>query len=109
MKAITITLLISQSQAFTTPQHRQRTPTHHHSTITEESYPSFLSSAFVCANSESCSIDMAEEYLREIVRIESACVAGTMNGDACGKDVARVSEVVAGLREKVEMGKRGVK
>jgi hypothetical protein len=32
-----------------------------------------------------------------------------MNGDACGKDVARVSEVVAGLREKVEMGKRGVK
>jgi hypothetical protein len=43
---------------------------------------------------------MAENYLREIVRIESACVAGTMNGEACD-DVARVSEVVAGLREKI--------
>lgn len=52
---------------------------------------------------------MAESYLREIVRIESACAAGTMNGEAC-HDVVRVSEVVAGLREKIgRAGEQGVK
>jgi len=51
---------------------------------------------------------MAEQYLREIVRIESACVAGTMAGEACGSDVARVSEIVVGLRDKIEGMKKGV-
>lgn len=71
---------------------------------TEDQYPRFLSSASLCANSDSCSIDAAESYLREIVRIESACVAGTMSGDSICKDVGRVSEVVAGLREKIRRG-----
>ncbi|KAL7485252.1 hypothetical protein ACHAW6_010852 [Cyclotella cf. meneghiniana] len=72
--------------------------------ITEDQYPRFLSSASLCANSDSCSIDAAESYLREIVRIESACVAGTVSGDSICKDVGRVSEVVAGLREKIRRG-----
>lgn len=73
-------------------------------TITEDQYPSFLSSASACAHSESCSLESAESYLREIVRIESACVAGTMSGEACGSDVARVSETVAALKAKIGAG-----
>ncbi|KAL3802230.1 hypothetical protein HJC23_001774 [Cyclotella cryptica] len=72
--------------------------------VTEDQYPRFLSSAALCANSDSCSIDTAESYLREIVRIESACAAGTMSGDSICKDVGKVSEVVAGLREKIRQG-----
>lgn len=72
-------------------------------------YPNFLSSAAACVDSDSCSLETAESYLREIVRIESACAAGTMNGEAC-EDVVRVSEVVAGLRQKIsEVSKQGVK
>jgi hypothetical protein len=96
--------------AFTTSQSTiQRTLLPLHSTISEEAYPNFLSSASSCIDSDSCTLEMAEGYLREIVRIESACAAGTMNGEAC-HDVVRVSEVVAGLREKIgRAGEQGVK
>ena len=76
----------------------------HSFAVTEEQYPRFLSSASLCANSDSCSIDDAESYLREIVRIESGCAAGTMSGDAVCRDVVMVSDVVARLRQKVREG-----
>ncbi|KAL3795159.1 hypothetical protein HJC23_007387, partial [Cyclotella cryptica] len=72
--------------------------------VTEDQYPRFLSSASFCANLDSCSIDTAESYLREIVLIESACAAGTMSGDSICKDIAKFSKVVAGLREKIRQG-----
>ena len=56
------------------------------------------------ASSDSCSIDNAESYLREIVRIESGCAAGMMSGDAICRDVVMVSNVVARLRQKVKEG-----
>jgi len=75
---------------------------------TEESYPSLLQSASVCAHSDSCSIDLAEDYLREIVHVQSGCAAGTLSGGVCD-DVLNVSAIVADLRVKIDEGKVGVK
>lgn len=75
---------------------------------TEESYPSLLQSASICAHSDSCSIDLAEDYLREIVHVQSGCAAGTLSGVACD-DVLNVSAIVADLRVKIDQGKAGVK
>lgn len=71
---------------------------------TEDKYPQLLSSASLCAHSETCSIDAAESYLREIVHIQSGCAAGTLSGYAACDDVLEVSEVVAGLRKKIQDG-----
>jgi len=70
----------------------------------EDAYPQLLSSAALCAGSESCSVDNARAYLREIVHVQSGCAAGTLSGsDVCG-DVQGVSEVVANLRQKIQEG-----
>ena len=95
-------LLSSSTAASTTsvaasPQH-----------ATEESYPSLLQSASICAHSDSCSIDLAEEYLQEIVHVQSGCAAGTLSGGVCD-DVLNVSAIVADLRVKIDEGKVGVK
>lgn len=69
-----------------------------------EDYPKLLSGAALCADSESCSVESAQRYLREIVYVQSGCAAGTLSGaDVCG-DVQGVSEVVANLRRKIKEG-----
>jgi len=49
---------------------------------------------------------MAEDYLREIVHIQSGCAAGTLSGGFLCDDVTYAAEVVADLREKVRQGVR---
>lgn len=71
---------------------------------TEEFYPQLLNSASLCANSETCSVESAELYLKEIVHVQSGCAAGTLSGSNVCNDVLGVSEVVAGLRSKIEKG-----
>lgn len=71
---------------------------------TEDMYPQLLNSASLCAHSDTCSIESAESYLREIVHIQSGCAAGTLSGSATCNDVLSVSEVVADLREKIGEG-----
>lgn len=84
----------------------QRTALHmssvHHAS--EEMYPALLSKASVCAHSDSCPIDSAEGYLREIVHIQSGCAAGTLSGHEVCNDVLSVAEVVADLRQKIKEG-----
>jgi hypothetical protein len=72
--------------------------------ITEDAYPQLLSSAALCANSDSCSVESAQLYLREIVHVQSGCAAGTLSGDAVCGDVQGVSAVVADLRRKIGEG-----
>jgi len=55
-----------------------------------------------CANSDSCSIDEAEDYLREVVHIQGSCVAGNLAGQQLCEDIQFASEVISGLRNKVE-------
>jgi len=74
------------------------------SSVSEDMYPQLLDKASLCAHSESCSIESAELYLKEIVHVQSGCAAGTLNGKGVCDDVLVVSEVVADLREKITIG-----
>ena len=58
-----------------------------------------------CANSDSCSIDEAEDYLREVVHIQGSCVAGNLAGQQLCDDIQFASEVISGLRNKIENGR----
>ena len=85
----------------------QRTTALHMSSVhhaSEDKYPALLNNASLCAHSDSCPIDSAEGYLREIVHIQSGCAAGTLSGHAVCDDVLDVAEVVADLREKIKQG-----
>uniref|UniRef100_A0A7S4V623 Uncharacterized protein n=1 Tax=Ditylum brightwellii TaxID=49249 RepID=A0A7S4V623_9STRA len=57
-----------------------------------------------CANSDSCSIDSARDYLREVIHVQSGCAAGTLAGKALCEDQLFAAEVVASLREKIKTG-----
>lgn len=92
-----------------TTHHQQRTTTTTKlgaTTIhaTEDMYPQLLNNASICAHSDTCSIESAESYLREIVHIQSGCAAGTLSGDTVCEDVLDVSMVVADLRQKIGEG-----
>merc|ERR1719266_1658647 len=56
-----------------------------------------------CASSEECSLEDAQSYLSEILRVEGGCVAGTLVSDElCDIDFA--TDVVVDLRSKIEKG-----
>ncbi len=119
MKNTAILLAISvvnQSTAFLVPSSPS---THHHhlttttttttlhSTASTPEQLHLLTSASLCANSESCSIESAELYLREIISVQAGCASAAVAGeeeDVVCSDVGRTSEVVAGLREKIRRG-----
>ncbi len=63
-----------------------------------------LHKAEECALSDSCSIDDARLFLREVIHLESGCAAGTLVGDDLCNDQQHVAEIVASLRAKVERG-----
>mmetsp|Transcript_14880 Transcript_14880/g.23017 ORF Transcript_14880/g.23017 Transcript_14880/m.23017 type:complete len:309 (-) Transcript_14880:154-1080(-) len=106
--------VVNQSTAFLVPSspssHHHHltttTTTTLHSTASTPEQLQLLTSASLCANSESCSIESAELYLREIISVQAGCVAGSTAGeeDVVCSDVGRTSEVVAGLREKIRRG-----
>mmetsp|Transcript_6258 Transcript_6258/g.9138 ORF Transcript_6258/g.9138 Transcript_6258/m.9138 type:complete len:309 (+) Transcript_6258:197-1123(+) len=104
--------VVNQSTAFVVPSTlptSTTTSTTLHSTASTPEQLQLLTSASLCANSESCSIESAELYLREIMSVQAGCAAaaaGTVVGEeneVCN-DVGRTSEVVAGLREKIRRG-----
>ena len=69
----------------------------------EEDATYLLHKAEECALSDSCSVDEAKVFLREVIHLESGCVAGTLVGrEIC--DIDHVSEIVSNLRAKVERG-----
>lgn len=108
-------MTVNQSTAFLVPPSPSSshlikpttTTTSLHSTASTPDQLQLLNSASLCANSESCSIESAELYLREILHAQTGCAAGiTAAGgeeEVCS-DVGRTSEVVAGLREKIRRG-----
>ena len=63
-----------------------------------------LHKAEECALSDSCSVDDARLFLREVIHLESGCAAGTLVGDDICNDQQHVAEIVASLRAKVERG-----
>ncbi len=55
-----------------------------------------------CANSDTCSIEDAEMYLNEMLHLQSDCVSGALHSDLICDDVLFPSEVIAGLRKKIQ-------
>lgn len=90
--------------AFAPSQPPQRTANLQMSSVTEDMYPQLLDKASLCAHSDTCSIESAELYLREIVHVQSGCAAGTLSGESVCEDILGVSAVVADLREKIGVG-----
>jgi hypothetical protein len=62
--------------------------------------------AEACAHSDSCSIDDAEQYLKEILHIQSNCASGTLSSQQICEDVTFPAEVVAHLRAKLDAERR---
>ena len=72
--------------------------------LDEDSAASLLNQAVDCSMSESCSIEDAEYYLREILEIESACTVGILvDRDVC-ENQSVLATVVSQLKEKIARG-----
>lgn len=54
-----------------------------------------------CADSDSCSLEENKVCLEHVLRIQSACSAGSLVGDAACDDVTSAAEIVANLRSKI--------
>lgn len=61
--------------------------------------------ANTCAHTETCSIDEAEEYLNEMLHLQSNCASGSLSSEQICENVTFPSEVIAGLREKINEAK----
>lgn len=61
-----------------------------------------IMNANTCANSDTCSIEDAEKYLNEMLHLQSDCVSGALHSDLICDDVLFPSEVIAGLRDKIQ-------
>jgi len=70
----------------------------------EEDTMNVMFKALECANSDSCSITDAKEYMRDILHVQSGCAAGTLNGFVLCEDVTLAAEIVSNLRVKIERG-----
>uniref|UniRef100_A0A7S2EQI0 Uncharacterized protein n=1 Tax=Trieres chinensis TaxID=1514140 RepID=A0A7S2EQI0_TRICV len=79
-----------------------------HAIDSEEDAVWLMTKAKECAHSDSCSIDEAEGYLRDVVHVQSSCVAGTLAGREACDDIGFAAEVVSALREKIENGRSRV-
>jgi len=110
--AFAMTILPQQASAFsvntlplkaTTTSHIKKTSLNAAQVSNLEDDPlTLLFRARDCADSESCSIDMANNYLEDVVHVQSGCAAGTLSGVAVCDDALLITEVVASLRSKIE-------
>ena len=69
---------------------------------TEENAAYLMKKARECASSDTCSLEDANLYLQEVVHVQGNCAAGTLNGQQLCDDVVSISEVITGLRTKIE-------
>lgn len=56
-------------------------------------------------------IEESKYWLREIVRVESGCIAGTLNGDKEGvfENLETITEIVTKLRSNIDLHERRLK
>lgn len=101
-------LLPECSKAFS-PQANMRThisprTTEHkaHAVESEDEAMFLMNKARTCAFSDTCSIDEAEEYLEEIIHIQSSCITGSLTSEQVCEDIDFPNEVIAALREKIQ-------
>lgn len=87
---------------------RRHTITEMQSTTDPESESMFImAKARECADSETCSIEEAESYLADVIRLQSACAGGGAVGydpsyfDIC-EDITIPNDIIVSLRQKIE-------
>jgi len=93
--------------AFTIPSSRAAsirpaTALNVHAANSEEEAITMIMEANICAHSETCSIEEAEAYLNEMLHLQSDCVSGSLSNGLICDDVTFPSEVIAGLRDKIQ-------
>lgn len=72
---------------------------------TESNAAYLMEKARECASSDTCSLEDATHYLQEVVHVQGNCAAGTLSGSALCDDVITITEIVTGLRAKIEAAK----
>ena len=114
LKRALIMCIMVTSSAFTTPTltslglHQQRTNQRSKTNLysyainNEDEALRMMMKANICAHSDTCSIDEAENYLNEMLHLQSNCASDSLRSDAICNDVLFPSEVIAGLREKIQ-------
>mmetsp|Transcript_59821 Transcript_59821/g.97753 ORF Transcript_59821/g.97753 Transcript_59821/m.97753 type:complete len:307 (-) Transcript_59821:25-945(-) len=70
----------------------------------EEAAFAMMQRAKECANSDTCSLEEAEEFLSSVLHIQSGCASGALVGEELCEDQDVAAEIVAGLRAKIEKG-----
>eukprot|EP00553_Chaetoceros_curvisetus_P007908 CAMPEP_0204614212 /NCGR_PEP_ID=MMETSP0717-20131115/1984_1 /ASSEMBLY_ACC=CAM_ASM_000666 /TAXON_ID=230516 /ORGANISM="Chaetoceros curvisetus" /LENGTH=256 /DNA_ID=CAMNT_0051626825 /DNA_START=21 /DNA_END=791 /DNA_ORIENTATION=+ len=82
----------------------ESTKMHSHAMDAEDDAMYMMMKASACAHSDACSIDEAENYLNEVLHLQSDCVSGALTSDQICDDVIFPSEVIGALRNKIESG-----
>jgi hypothetical protein len=110
--AVMLTSSATRCAAFTTPSPttfnvQQKITTtalnsNSHAIDAEDEAMMMMMKANTCANSETCSIEEANEYLNEMLHIQSNCATGTLSSDLICNDISFPTEVIAGLRDKIQ-------
>ncbi len=87
-------------------KHPKLTEMHSHAIDAEDDAMYMMMKASACAHSDACSIDEAENYLNEVLHLQSDCVSGSLTSHQICDDVVFPAEVIGALRNKIERGQR---
>lgn len=88
----------------TTMTKAAHTQLHSHAIDSEDEALYMMMKASACAHSDACSIDEAENYLNEVLHIQSDCVSGSLSSEQICNDVVFPAEVIGALRDKIQRG-----
>jgi hypothetical protein len=95
----------TQSLAFTASPLHASSPQKY----TEDNAAYIMEKARECAYSDTCSLEDATLYLQEVVDVQGNCATGTLSGNEVCDDAVSISEIVTGLRARIEAAKESNK
>jgi len=105
---LTTTLIMQASVTAFTPQvgltHSRHSAIELQSNFDPENEVNIMAKARECADSETCSIDEAESYLQDVLRLQSACGSMSLDASYLGvcEDITIPNDIIASLRYKIE-------
>lgn len=100
--AFTIQSAASTATSTSTSTFRAATKLNVHAANSESDAMMMINQANACAHSDTCSIEEAEEYLNEMLHLQSDCVSGSLTNGLICDDILFPSEVISGLRDKIQ-------
>jgi hypothetical protein len=95
-------LLLTSVHGFGAITFTSRPPTALFRAITEQDAKFLLAKARECAYSDSCKVDDAKHYLRELMHIQSGCIVGTLAGRELCESQDQAADIVQLLQAKVQ-------